>query len=188
MKQEILADSENVKVVRDIYEFEFDFRQMPNGYVSELISNDEIEQWNRQETIENIYWQPNLPVFISAQTGSGKNYFITHNLRLYAKEQGYNILYISNRVALDFQQKQELAKLTHVKLYKNEESWENTETFDNVTVTTYQKLYKYFSTKEKNWFKNFNMLCLTNVISFIATHYLILIQSIYWKKLRIFCR
>lgn len=39
MKQEILADSENVKVARDIYEFEFDFRQMPNGYVSESISN-----------------------------------------------------------------------------------------------------------------------------------------------------
>ena len=51
-------------------------------------------------------WEPSQPVFISAQTGQGKNYFIENTLLPYVKELNYKhsskkkILIISNRNAL----------------------------------------------------------------------------------------
>ena len=51
-------------------------------------------------------WEPSQPVFISAQTGQGKNYFIEHTLIPYVKEMNYRhrtklkVLILSNRLAL----------------------------------------------------------------------------------------
>lgn len=51
-------------------------------------------------------WEPMQPVFISAQTGMGKNYFIENTLAPYVRELNYNtqrnqkILILSNRLAL----------------------------------------------------------------------------------------
>lgn len=131
------------------------FRKMQRGYVSDAISDEEIGTWN---TWKYLYPRiPPRPVFITAQTGSGKNYFITHNLREYAKRYGERILYISNRVALDYQQKKELAKLTHTNLSWNQNvmTWENIEVFENVTVLTYHKLSEYLQSKEEAWFRSF---------------------------------
>lgn len=54
------------------------------GYVNDYITDEMIEEWS--ENCEQ-------PVFISAQTGSGKNYFVTHKLREYAKAKEQRILY-----------------------------------------------------------------------------------------------
>lgn len=51
-------------------------------------------------------WEPSQPVFISAQTGQGKNHFIENTLIPYVRELNYNeetsykILILSNRLAL----------------------------------------------------------------------------------------
>lgn len=131
------------------------FQKMEDKYVSEAIDDEEIFSWNE----ERYYCPPHKPVrvFISAQTGKGKNYFITHNLLKYAQKNDQRILYISNRVALDYQQKQELAELTHTKLWKSSsdgQSWSTQESFSKVTVTTYQNLIKCFAEKEKKWFES----------------------------------
>lgn len=54
----------------------------------------------------NDRWEPTQPVFISAQTGQGKNYFIEHTLIPYVRELNHNnttkykVLILSNRLAL----------------------------------------------------------------------------------------
>lgn len=54
-------------------------------------------------------WEPNQPVFISAQTGQGKNYFVEKTLLPYVrdlnrkKRTDQKILIISNRIALRLQ-------------------------------------------------------------------------------------
>lgn len=51
-------------------------------------------------------WEPLQPVFISAQTGQGKNYFVEHELIPYVRELNYKsntnqrVLILSNRLAL----------------------------------------------------------------------------------------
>jgi hypothetical protein len=59
-------------------------------------------------------WEPNQPVYISAQTGQGKNFFIENTLLLYVRELNYKnhtdqkVLIISNRIALHMQIKNRL--------------------------------------------------------------------------------
>ena len=59
-------------------------------------------------------WNSKTPIFISAQTGAGKNYFIQHTLletlennNSQAKDQ---ILILSNRIALNRQSKRQFAE------------------------------------------------------------------------------
>ena len=139
------------------------FTPMADTFVSEGIDNQEISRWT---AFEHTSGELPMPVIISAQTGKGKNYFITHNLREFALRNKQKILYISNRVALDYQQKKELAGLTYSDFFYKRgdiKSWENEENFSNVTVITYHKLLRYFSQKEKNessWFDSFDYVVL----------------------------
>ncbi len=54
-------------------------------------------------------WEPRQPVFISSQTGNGKNHFTENELFEYVRELNYKnqtrqkVLYISNRIALRLQ-------------------------------------------------------------------------------------
>lgn len=88
-------------------------------YVSDVIGTDWLYKWT-----------PNVPVFISAQTGRGKNFFIQntivpeilkHNRRC---NDNKKILILSNRIALNHQNKIELAKI--IDIYSNKDiSYEN---------------------------------------------------------------
>lgn len=89
-------------------------------------------------------WEPVQPVFISAQTGSGKNYFIENTLIPYVKELNYQnktnfkILIISNRIALKKQIEEHLKRNEtgdddDFKIYSYAE---------NVNVITYQGLLR----------------------------------------------
>lgn len=86
-------------------------------------------------------WEPAQPVFISAQTGQGKNYFIEHSLIPYVRNLNYRngtrqrVLILSNRLALQLQIKHRLngnddsdddAKIYHYK--------------ESVDVMTYQSV------------------------------------------------
>lgn len=62
-------------------------------------------------------WEPLQPVFISAQTGQGKNYFIENTLLPYVRELNHRnqtdqkVLIFSNRLALQQQIKEHLGKI-----------------------------------------------------------------------------
>ena len=79
-----------------------------NKYLSPCIDNDDIDSW----ACDN-------PIFISAQTVKGKNHFIQHNLikKLHDDNVLYNekekILLLSNRVALNRQNKLALVKILY---------------------------------------------------------------------------
>ena len=139
------------------------WKEMPHTYVSEAITSDDIMKWQ-----ESAVLRPMLPfvypVLISAQTGSGKNYFITHVLREYARLTNHRILYVSNRNALDFQQKKEIAELTGIPFRvqnRETEKWEEVEEFQNITLFTYQKLYHHLLKEDaEKWCQKFRFVIL----------------------------
>lgn len=59
------------------------------------------------------YWTPNTPVFICADTGTGKSTFIMKGLYPYAKSKRGRILVVSNRTALNTQYKREMLHEEH---------------------------------------------------------------------------
>ncbi len=89
-------------------------------------------------------WEPMQPVFISAQTGQGKNYFVENTLIPYLKELNYKnrtnqkVLIFSNRLALKQQIKSRINgngdDMEEEKLYSYK---------DCVDVITYQSLFKH---------------------------------------------
>lgn len=109
--------------IGDHYKIEIDY----NGNIKEKIDDK---------------WEPLQPVFISAQTGQGKNYFIENKLIPYVEQLNYEnqkkqrILILSNRLAL----KQQIKK----RLNGNEGLDDENEVIysykENVDVMTYQSL------------------------------------------------
>lgn len=141
------------------------FRDMGNGFVGELISDEEIDKWLQLDDF-GYRQERQPPVFLWAPTGRGKNYFIMNSLREYAKRKGRRILYVSNRVALDYQQKQYLAKLTHHTFLWDGQDFdklEDIESFNNMSIITYHKLVSRLYShdkKDKEWLSSFSYLVL----------------------------
>ena len=84
----------------------FDFKIYEKGYLSEFITENDIRSWN-----------PETPVFISSQTGTGKNYFIQNVLirdlilNNFKNSRQDKILILSNRIALNRQSKLQIINL-----------------------------------------------------------------------------
>lgn len=101
-------------------------------------------------------WEPFQPVFISAQTGSGKNYFVEHVLIPYLDELNYRmnttykILILSNRWALKRQIEERIKKNDDT---DSADSWlYSYGDCDNADVMTYQSLLNktgYFEKRQK---------------------------------------
>lgn len=124
--------------------FNFHFEDQVR-YLSDVLT-DEIDKWS-----------PEVPVVISAQTGSGKNHFILETLlpKLIEENPGQKdlILILSNRIALNRQTKRKLANLlvefahdakyiTEMKKYFTNEGVDHIYiNFDVVTVCSYHQLY-----------------------------------------------
>lgn len=94
-------------------------------------------------------WEPSQPVFISAQTGQGKNYFIENTLIPYVKElnykekTSYKILILSNRLALKQQIKHRIDGNNDL---EDEESSEEGQIYsykEVADVMTYQSLLRH---------------------------------------------
>lgn len=89
-------------------------------------------------------WEPSQPVFISAQTGQGKNYFIENTLIPYVRKINYEgrrddrVLIISNRLALKQQIKDHLDGNGDLE----EENYKIYSYDGIVDVMTYQSLLK----------------------------------------------
>ncbi|WP_333861558.1 DEAD/DEAH box helicase [Clostridium sp.] len=99
------------------------------------------------------YWTFRSPIFISAQTGMGKNTFVENVLIEDALQNNYRILIISNRVASNRQQKQRIAKLIGREQYLEYytlEGLDETQICESVQIITYQKLGSTLSTFSPN--------------------------------------
>ena len=106
--------SPDTKIAPEDIEIDFHFDEYK--YLTDFIS-DEIDKW-----------QPNEPIIISAQTGSGKNHFIQKTLLPKLIDENPNtkdlMLILSNRIALTRQTKIQFAyslvKYAHNAKYSNE--------------------------------------------------------------------
>ena len=89
-------------------------------------------------------WEPAQPVFISAQTGKGKNYFVENGLLRYVKDSNYahglqnRVLILTNRLSL---WRQELNHLTG-DVSQDRETEEIKAYGDIARVTTYQSFFQ----------------------------------------------
>lgn len=89
---------------RNVYQVECGYEKVTDG-IGDHFQIKIDDNGNIKENIENR-WEPLQPVFISAQTGKGKNYFIENTLIPYVRglnnkeETSYKILILSNRLAL----------------------------------------------------------------------------------------
>ncbi len=101
-------------------------------------------------------WSPQTPVFISAQTGSGKNTFIKKTLIEKLIKLNFRFLIMSNRIALSRQEKKSIARLLDKifssSSYEDEVNKYGTqmidelESFGNITIKSYQS---FLSRREK---------------------------------------
>ena len=105
----MLSDNEFYTFNEFYGKYKIDFRYFKlskeKSYISHLLKEPDINSWNHYS-----------PIFISAQTGMGKNHFIQHylirhlNSENIANNKHKKILLLSNRVALTKQTKQQLAQ------------------------------------------------------------------------------
>ena len=124
-------------------------------YLTEFITDREID-----------FWDSERPIFISAQTGTGKNYFVQHQLlrHLYEKNQrtGRNdkILILSNRIALGRQSKQDfaenIARIIGNSSFLKEMKKYTPEGLDEFTDFGIVQLYSYQAFLNSNAFSNHN--------------------------------
>ena len=119
---------------RDTIKERTDLKEIGALYVAEGICDKEINGWK--------YYKP---VFISAPTGAGKNWFVKNTLREKAREKGKTIVLFSNRSALSLQQKREFDN-TPYELPESEleKKWQ----FDNVAIFSYQQIWGWMNSKQ----------------------------------------
>lgn len=94
------------------------------SYVSDALAN-EIQNWIR------------YPVLINAPTGSGKSRFVLKDLADYAESKNRWILVLSNRIALNMQQKIELCREKGLPIVGTK-SLADFQQFGNIVLCTYQ--------------------------------------------------
>lgn len=83
------------------------------------------------------HWTSRTPVFINAPTGSGKNTFIFDTLAPHAKSTNNCVLLLSNRVALNRQEKRKLWEKLHDYSISDQEL-DSEFIFDNIIIFSYQ--------------------------------------------------
>ena len=117
----------------------------PSPYYKSKRHYEEIEchsKWVSEDLIKYYKgWNSDNPILISAQTGSGKNAFILNEIIPHAISIGGSVLLLSNRVALEHQQKIEVITKLKSLGYKfrdySEEELKETYIFGPVTVLSY---------------------------------------------------
>ena len=90
-------------------------RRYTDDYITSQYTIHNPETSNVKEALipEIPYWAPHTPVFICADTGTGKSTFIMKGLYPYAKSKRGKILVVSNRTALNTQYKREMLHEEH---------------------------------------------------------------------------
>ena len=109
---------------------DFDLVQCEEKYVSDALAT-EIHHWTGKLLP--------FPILINAPTGSGKSSFVLKDLANYAKSYGRWILVLSNRIALNMQQKVDLCQEQGIPVFGSK-SLANIQEFGNVVLCTYQSV------------------------------------------------
>lgn len=88
-------------------------------------------------------WRNQSPVLISAQTGAGKNYFITEHLIPYAIETKQPVYLFTNRVALNVQQKKGLLRTMAYPNIFSDDELEHITSFGLISIVNYQSAMEF---------------------------------------------
>lgn len=131
--------------VRQIYQgrmLEYDLKECETSYVSEKLCQ-EMEHWTSQQ-----------PILINAPTGSGKSRFVLYDLADYAEKHGRWILVLSNRIALNLQQKMDLCRKRNLPIVGTK-ILADCQEFGNVVLCTYQSSRELVNTllQQYNWYQ-----------------------------------
>lgn len=143
------------------------------------------------------YWNCRDPVLIDAPTGRGKTSFVYEVLIPRAREQGKNVLLISNRVAISTQQKAKIMKLLNSSLIGRltDEGIRQQENFGMVRVVTYHRLPALLKDEcNRRWLDNLMYVVADEVHFFTADssfnencdYYLKLITSRFQHAIRVY--
>lgn len=82
-------------------------------------------------------WEPGMSIFITAPTGSGKSTFVFEDLADHARKQNRSILVLSNRLALNLQQKNSLCEKFNLPTVSSK-ALVDQQIFGNIILMTYQ--------------------------------------------------
>lgn len=114
------------------------------------------------ETLEKLLpefsWQHG--VLLHAPVGAGKTYAVTHVLLPWARKNGWKILYVSSRTAINTQAKRDIVAVTGERHFIDEltdRGWQAQRDFDGITVLTYHSLY-ILMRNDPNTLKQFDIL------------------------------
>ncbi|WP_312340080.1 DEAD/DEAH box helicase [Anaerospora hongkongensis] len=132
-------------------------------------------------SIDYLYkWTPKRPIFISAQTGSGKNTFIEEVIAKKILKQDGRILILSNRIALSRQEKKRIAKIVdqinpiensfnsyfkEVEKRSSAPAWlDELEDFGSITIKSYQSVLE----RESNLADHYDFIIFDECHFFLA--------------------
>lgn len=118
-------------------------KELKKGQIANLLKN-EIEEW-----------QPDTPVLIDTPTGSGKTTFIYKCIIPRAKMQNMNVLIVSNRTALNIQQKKDIMDIIFKegKDYYSDRAYQEKDDYGFIHIVTYQGLQAHIK-NNPDWIKN----------------------------------
>lgn len=123
----------------------FDKKEIHGDSISEFLV-DELPKWNTSE-----------PVLIEAPTGSGKTTFVYETLIPDALKNHKNILLVSNRIALNLQQKKDILKKFYPKelrLY-TDVGLQEKDDYGAIHIVSYQSLISHLKNPEfQDWIRN----------------------------------
>lgn len=131
--------------------------QYSDKYIPHFFNNIEIQSENIADHLKTDYqyWTPDIPILIDAPTGTGKTTFVYNVLIPHAAELHKNILIVSNRVALNIQQKKVVLKsiLKKPKGYFSDMALQDIDDYGFIHIVTYQGLLSHIKSN-REWIQN----------------------------------
>lgn len=131
--------------------------QYSDKYIPRFFNNIEIQSENIADHLKTDYqyWTPDIPILIDAPTGTGKTTFVYDVLIPHAAELHKNILIVSNRVALNIQQKKVVLKsiLKKPKGYFSDMALQDIDDYGFIHIVTYQGLLSHIKAN-REWVHN----------------------------------
>lgn len=118
-------------------------KELKKGKIANLLKN-EIDEW-----------EPDTPILIDTPTGSGKTTFIYNCIIPRAKENNMNVLIVSNRTALNIQQKKDIMDkiFKQGKDYYSDRAYQEKDDYGFIHIVTYQGLQSHIE-NNLDWIKN----------------------------------
>lgn len=144
-----------------------------NYYNQNYVREKEVWAENVSMGLQDQYrqWTAEKAVLLDAPTGLGKTTFILQTLIPLAQEYRKNVLVVSNRIALNTQQKHKVAEQLNSPILNmlNEKGVVKQEDFGCVHVVTYQRLYQYIEEQcNGKWFQDLMFVILDEAHFFTA--------------------